>query len=167
MNKSKSKLWLWINVIKTFLPKALCRGYIQQHSLWGNSAELHSHPTFFWSNFLELYSNTFLWGNSMELYSQNIYFGEILRNCILKIFPSRQLFGFILYKSLFEEILRNCILKTFHLRQLYGVVFSQHFLFEAILRNCIIKTCPLRQFYRIVFSKYSPLILFWDNFVEL
>jgi hypothetical protein len=113
----------------------------------------------------------------MELYSQNIYFGEILRNCILKIFPSRQLFGFILYKSLFEEILRNCILKTFHLRQLYGVVFSQHFLFEAILWNCIIKTCPLRQFYRIVFSKYSPLrqfcgivfshFLFWDNFEEL
>ena len=89
----------------------------------------------------------------MDLYSLNISFEAILRNCILKIFPSRQLFGAVLYKSLFEAILRNCILKIFTVRQLsgvvsphfvleqlYGAVFPQNISFEAILRNCILKT---------------------------
>ena len=94
----------------------------------------------------------------MELYSQNISFEAILQNCILKIFPSRQLSGVVLYKSLFEAILRNCILKIFIVRQLSGVV-SPHFVlystelyfhntsFKTILQNGILKIFPLRQFY--------------------
>ena len=87
----------------------------------------------------------------MELYSQNISFEAILQNCILKIFPSRQLSGVVLYKSLFEAILRNCILKIFIVRQLSGVV-SPHFVLystELYFHNIL-----SRQFYGIVFLKY-------------
>ena len=102
----------------------------------------------------------------MELYSQNVSFEAILRNCILKIFPSRQLSGVVLYKSLFEAILRNCILKIFTVRQLSGVL-SPHFVLKQflwrILRNCILKIFLLRQFYWIVFLKH----FLWDNSAEL
>ena len=87
-------------------------------------------------------------GNSTELYSQNISFEAILRNCIFKIFPSRQLSRVVLYKSLFEAILRNCILKIFTVTQLSGVV-SPHFV--------------LKQLYRVVFPQY----FFQDNSTEL
>jgi hypothetical protein len=106
----------------------------------------------------------------MELYSQNISFEAILQDCILKIFPSRQLSGVVLYKSLFEAILRNYILKIFTVRQLSGVAsphfvleqlyrveFSQNIFFRAtlwsciptlpfeiILQNCILNTFHLR-----------------------
>ena len=134
---------------QNILPKALCRCCIQQHSLWDNSAELHSHPAFFWGNFPELYSNTLI--------------EAILRNCILKIFPSRQLSGVVLYKSLFKAIPRNCILKIFTVRQLsgvvsphfvlkqlYRVVFPQNISSEAILRNCILKIFTVRQLSGVV-----------------
>jgi hypothetical protein len=120
------------------------------------------HPTTFsLRQFCEIaFSPSILLGQLSRVVFQHFLFEAILRNCILKIFPSRQLFGVVLYKSLFEAILRNCILKIFTsrqlsgvvsphfvLEQLYGVVFPQNIFFEAILWNCILKIFLLRQFH--------------------
>ena len=67
---------------------------------------------------------------------------------MLKIFPLRQLFEVVLYKSLFEEILWNCIFKIFTVRQLSGIV-SPHFV--------------LKQLYGVVF----PQNFLQDNSTEL
>jgi hypothetical protein len=101
--------------------------------------ELHSHSKFFLGILL---------GQLSEVVFQHFLFEAILRNCILKIFPSRQLSGVVLYKSLFEAILRNCILKIFTVTQLSGVV-SPHFV--------------LKQLYIVVFPQY----FFQDNSMEL
>ena len=149
---------------QNILPKALCGCCIQQHSLWGNSAELHSHPVFFWGNFLELYSNTFflwqfygivfskyfLWGNSTELYSQNISFKTTLQSRIIQKSlwaNSAELYSQNIHCKI---ILRSCI-PIFCLRATLQSCIPT---FKTILRNCNPKIFPLRQFCEIVFSKY-------------
>ncbi len=126
------------------------------------------------------FSPNILLGQLSKVVFQHFLFEAILRNCILKIFPSRQLSRVVLYKSFLEEILRNCILKIFTsrqlsrvvspnfvLEQLYKVVFPQYFFqenstelyyqnisFEVIRRNCILKTFHLRQLCGIVFLQH-------------
>ena len=162
-----SKHFLWGNFTELYSQnisfKTTLRSRIIQKSLWGNSAELYSQninckttlrciPTFCLKATVRSCIPTLsIWGNSREFYSQNISFKAILRNYILKIFPSRQLSGVVLYKSLFEAILRNCIL-TWHS---FGVTFrsciptlsiwgnsrefySQNISFEATLQSCIL-----------------------------
>jgi hypothetical protein len=132
------------------------------------------------------FSPGILLGQLSGVVFQHFLFEAILRNCILKIFPSRQLSEVVLYKSIFKAILQNCIIKIFTARQLskvvsphfvleqfYGVVFPQYFFqdnstelyfqnisFQEILRNCILKIFSLGKLYGVVFPHF-PLRQFY------